>query len=314
MPLHDRRRKRAAPEGNLIVLRYAAYLHDIGKIQVPDAVLDKPGRLSREEYAIVQGHSTHGEAILAPITGLRRVARLVRAHHERLDGSGYPDHLAGDQIPLLARITAAADTLDAMASDRPYRKGLPMDVALAELRRCAGLPYPRSLLPDAAPLATPQFDPAVVLAMEAAIGEPRAECVAPAPEPELTDPHLSLFPSRVAPTAGTGVRAGQRLQCWEIRGCGQAEGTSGGGKRCPVPRTMALDGVNGGDNGGRCCWAVDGALCIGKRPQDAGPADPCLRCSVLATVRREEGLGDFRLVPRPPQRSEFLPSVHRMST
>jgi HD-GYP domain-containing protein (c-di-GMP phosphodiesterase class II) len=116
----------------------AATLHDVGKIFVRDDILGKPSALDAEERQIMKRHPVDGAEILSAITDLRRVLPGVRNHHERLDGQGYPDGLAGDDIPLLARIIAVADTYDAMTTSRPYRPGLPPEAAGAEIRAGAG--------------------------------------------------------------------------------------------------------------------------------------------------------------------------------
>ena len=111
-----------APEAD--ILRRGAAVHDIGKISIPDAVLDKPGRLTPEECELVRRHPAEGASILAPLNSARDVIPLVRWHHERLDGAGYPDGLRGAAIPLLVRVLAVADVYDALASDRPYRPAM----------------------------------------------------------------------------------------------------------------------------------------------------------------------------------------------
>lgn len=116
-------------------------LHDVGKIGVPDSVLSKPARLEPEEQAIMETHAVLGELIVKKAPQLQDMLPGVRHHHERWDGDGYPDRLMGTQIPLLARLIAVADTFDAMTSDRPYRKALPEDVALDEIRRKAGTQF-----------------------------------------------------------------------------------------------------------------------------------------------------------------------------
>ena len=116
-------------------------LHDVGKIGVPDAVLKKPGRLDDEERAIMETHPVLGEVIVKKAPQLAATLPGVRSHHERWDGKGYPDRLAGDDIPLLARILALADTFDAMTSDRPYRKGLTFETALEEVEKCSGTQF-----------------------------------------------------------------------------------------------------------------------------------------------------------------------------
>ncbi len=115
-------------------LRISAHLHDIGKIAVPDHILLKPAPLSDDEYRIIQTHAEAGEDILKSIALFDRERTIVRHHHERWDGRGYPDGLTGNEIPLLARILSVADTFDAMTSDRPYRKALPPAVAVDEIR------------------------------------------------------------------------------------------------------------------------------------------------------------------------------------
>jgi putative two-component system response regulator len=119
-------------------LRLAAMLHDIGKVGIPDGILHKPGRLTPEEERIIQGHPEMGERILAPIVRSREVLAAIRGHHERLDGSGYPDGLAGSQIPLLARLLAIPDCFDALTTSRAYRAALPVGEALAILEAGAG--------------------------------------------------------------------------------------------------------------------------------------------------------------------------------
>ena len=122
----------------LHTLNDAGVLHDIGKIGVKDEILLKTTPLTPEEYKVMQQHPIIGEAIVKPIRSLSKVVALVRHHHERYDGTGYPSGLKGDAIPLGARILSVADTYDAIVTDRPYRKRLSLDEARAELKRCAG--------------------------------------------------------------------------------------------------------------------------------------------------------------------------------
>jgi diguanylate cyclase (GGDEF)-like protein/putative nucleotidyltransferase with HDIG domain len=118
-------------------MRLAGLLHDVGKIGVPDAILNKPAALTDEEFAVMQGHSLLGFEIVQA-AGLDEEARWVRHHHERVDGRGYPDRLAGDEIPLESRIILVADAFEAMTSDRPYRRAPGAEFAVEELRRGAG--------------------------------------------------------------------------------------------------------------------------------------------------------------------------------
>jgi PAS domain S-box-containing protein/putative nucleotidyltransferase with HDIG domain len=122
-------------------LSTASLLHDIGKIGINDAILEKPGRLTKEEFEIVKKHPVKGEEILSPIKGFKHILPIIRAHHEKIDGTGYPDGLKGDEIPLSARILCAADSFDSMTSDRPYRPAPGKDYAISELKRCAGIQF-----------------------------------------------------------------------------------------------------------------------------------------------------------------------------
>jgi diguanylate cyclase (GGDEF)-like protein len=122
-------------------LRYGAELHDIGKVAIPDSIIRKPGPLDEEEWEFMRRHTLIGERILAAAPALASVGKIVRATHERFDGGGYPDRLAGEDIPLPARIIAVCDAYDAMTSPRPYRTSESHGSALAELRRCAGLQF-----------------------------------------------------------------------------------------------------------------------------------------------------------------------------
>lgn len=124
----------------------AARLHDIGKVAIPDAVLQKPGRLTAEEWTVMRTHSAVGADVVSRIPSLRSIAPLIRSHHEHWDGSGYPDGLRAAAIPLGARIIAVADAYDAMISGRPYRQGASRDEALAELERCSGSQFDAKLV------------------------------------------------------------------------------------------------------------------------------------------------------------------------
>jgi len=140
------------PAADMDAIRFGGFLHDIGKIGVRDTVLLKPGRLTEEEFAEIHRHPEIGDAIVRPLRLLAKEREIIRFHHERFDGKGYPDGLRGEEIPVLARILAVADAYDAMTSNRPYRTRRTHAFALEELRRCAGT----------------QFDPQVVSAFEGA--------------------------------------------------------------------------------------------------------------------------------------------------
>jgi diguanylate cyclase (GGDEF)-like protein len=132
-------------------------LHDVGKIGVSDAVLQKPGKLDAEEFALMQSHAVLGEWIVGKVPQLRELLPGVRHHHERYDGAGYPDALAGKEIPLIARFLAIADTYDAMTSDRPYRKGMEAEIALEEIERRAGTQFDPDLAPAFADMMREKF-------------------------------------------------------------------------------------------------------------------------------------------------------------
>jgi HD-GYP domain-containing protein (c-di-GMP phosphodiesterase class II) len=137
------------------VAEFVALLHDVGKIKIPNEIIVKPGPLTAEERALIETHTIEGERLLDQVGGLlAHVGRVVRSCHEHWDGSGYPDGLAGEEIPLVARIVCACDAFSAMTTDRPYRAARSEAEALAEMRRCAGT----------------HFDPQVVAALCRALG------------------------------------------------------------------------------------------------------------------------------------------------
>ena len=119
--------------------KFAAILHDVGKIRIPDAIINKPGRLTPEERAVIETHTIEGQKLLTRVGGLlAHVGVIIRSCHERWDGDGYPDRLAGEAIPLPARIVCVCDAFNAMITDRPYRARRTVEEALAELDRCSG--------------------------------------------------------------------------------------------------------------------------------------------------------------------------------
>lgn len=130
---HDQRR--------LAQIYWGALLHDIGKIGVPDRILLKNGPLDDDEWAVMRRHPDDGHHLVSHLAGMAQAAEMVRCHEERYDGTGYPRGLRGEVIPLGARLFAVIDTLDAMTSDRPYRKGLSFDTAKAEILRMSGIQF-----------------------------------------------------------------------------------------------------------------------------------------------------------------------------
>jgi HD-GYP domain-containing protein (c-di-GMP phosphodiesterase class II) len=133
---------------------FTALLHDVGKLRVPNEIINKDGPLTDEEWEVVKQHTIEGERLLHRVGGLLgQIGKIIRSCHERYDGTGYPDGLAAEQIPLIARIVYCCDAYNAMTSDRAYRAAMPRDEAVAELRRGAGT----------------QFDPSVVDALFAVV-------------------------------------------------------------------------------------------------------------------------------------------------
>ncbi|MBI3490553.1 MAG: response regulator [Acidobacteria bacterium] len=121
-------------EDDVSALERGGFLHDVGKVGIPDAVLAKPGPLTREEYELIKQHTVIGDRLCGELRSLRNVRPIVRHHHERLDGSGYPDGLRDEAIPLLAQIMGIVDVFDALTTERPYRAALPFARAAEELR------------------------------------------------------------------------------------------------------------------------------------------------------------------------------------
>lgn len=167
-------------------IEYAALLHDVGKIRVPAEIINKPGRLDEQEWGLMRRHTIEGESMLRQVGGtLAGVGRFVRSSHERFDGRGYPDGLAGDAIPLESRIVSVCDAYNAMTTNRPYRAARRAAEALEELRRCS----------------PSQFDPDVVEAIE--------EVLARRFQPEETD-----TPASVTAPPASGLRLGNDPDVW----------------------------------------------------------------------------------------------------
>ena len=122
------------PEDHITALRRAGVVHDVGKVAVPDAILLKPGRLTEEEWKIMREHPVVGERICSPLKSFRLVLPIIRHHHEKLDGSGYPDGLRGDAIPVTARVLQIVDVFDALTTDRPYKKAFSITDALQTMK------------------------------------------------------------------------------------------------------------------------------------------------------------------------------------
>jgi two-component system, cell cycle response regulator len=154
------------PPGELSTLSRASELHDVGKIAIPDAILNKPTPLDGEEWEFMRQHTILGERIVSAAPSLASVGRLIRASHERWDGDGYPDGVGGEQIPLAARIIFACDAYDAITAERPYSPARGPETALEELRRHAGS----------------QFDPEVVASLDRVLRTASAEEL-PVPQP-----------------------------------------------------------------------------------------------------------------------------------
>jgi putative nucleotidyltransferase with HDIG domain len=161
-------------------VEFGALLHDVGKIRIPKAIIDKPGPLDDDEWAVMRTHTLQGEAMLRKVGGvLSDVGRVVRSSHEHFDGRGYPDGLAGEDIPIEARVVCCCDAFSAMTTNRSYRRARPVGDAVAELRRCAGT----------------QFDPAVVAALAEVLEEPGAARVEELDGSDLPEPAFVRAPN-----------------------------------------------------------------------------------------------------------------------
>jgi putative nucleotidyltransferase with HDIG domain len=157
-------------------VRLGAYLHDLGKVRVPHEILSKPGALTRDEFAVVQMHPVWGIELLAGVEFPWDLKPIIRWHHERCDGTGYPDRLRGDEIPLSAQIVGIVDVYDALTTERPYRRAFSCAAARANIEGCRAW-----------------WSEAVVSAFFASLAQPRAPAAeAPADEAALVVPHLSV--------------------------------------------------------------------------------------------------------------------------
>ena len=180
------------PPGDVAVVSRGGMLHDLGKLVVMDSILQKPARLTSEEFAVMREHPANAARILQPFRFLAREAEAIKGHHERFDGKGYPQGLKGDEIPIAARIITVADAFDAMTSNRPYRSGMPIEVAAMEITRHAQA----------------QFDPAVTeafgriplsrLAEISRLYDARPETAAPAPSAGSLAPANALVVASIA--------------------------------------------------------------------------------------------------------------------
>ena len=224
------------PDHEVTRIELAAELHDVGKTAIPDTILNKAGKLNDEEWGFMHGHTLVGERIVRAAPSLAHTADLVRSCHERFDGAGYPDGLAGDAIPLGASIIAVCDAFDAMVTDRPYRSARSSAEALAEVRRCSGT----------------QFDPEVADAFCALADE----LVAAAPRPPD------------APAAGTVAgrgRLGREVLASDRRGA--RSGSSRRWSASPRPRATYGARRSAPPCAPRCCpTAPPSSACRAPRP------------------------------------------------
>lgn len=150
-------------QNSLADIEVAALLHDIGKIGIPDAILNKPSRLTTEEYDLMKKHPEYGWIVLRQIPGFERASLLILHHHESFDGKGYPGGLKGEEIPVGSRIVSVIDAFDAMVSSRPYRQGLPLEEAARRLTEASGTQFDPGVVKCFLPLARAEM-PAVFAA------------------------------------------------------------------------------------------------------------------------------------------------------
>jgi HD-GYP domain-containing protein (c-di-GMP phosphodiesterase class II) len=152
------------PESCMHDLEMGALLHDIGKIGVPDNILNKPGRLTPEEFEVVKRHPEFGWTVIRKLPGLEQTSLYVLHHHENFDGTGYPARLKGSEIPIGSRIVSVIDAFDAMVSSRPYRKGLPLAEAIRRLHESSGTQFDPVVIRSFVPIAESEM-PAVLAAV-----------------------------------------------------------------------------------------------------------------------------------------------------
>jgi putative nucleotidyltransferase with HDIG domain len=207
-------------------VEFGALLHDIGKIAVPKEIINKPSALDEEEWAIIKTHTIEGQRMLEKIGGfMNEIGRIVRASHERWDGSGYPDGLSGEAIPLEARIVSACDAFNAMTTTRSYRRAMSFDDAAAELARCAGS----------------HFDPDVVLALLGAVSRAPVrdrDATAPADEPSADSPRQPASETRTRGNRDeedlpAGPANTPALRASALGGAAAIERASRGARRAP---------------------------------------------------------------------------------
>src|SRR5580698_10969879 len=145
-------------DGSLSDLEVAALLHDIGKIGIPDAILNKPAKLTEDEYALMKKHPEYGWAVLRHVPGMERASLMILHHHESFEGRGYPAGLKGEEIPIGSRIVSVIDSFDAMVSNRPYRNGLPSEEAQRRLIECSGTQFDPDVVRHFLPLARAEMN------------------------------------------------------------------------------------------------------------------------------------------------------------
>ncbi|MCX4780962.1 HD-GYP domain-containing protein [Streptomyces sp. NBC_01264] len=243
-------------EERLEVVRIAGILHDVGKLGVPTRLLRKDGPLTPEERRIIELHPEYGHEMVRGIGFLGEARAAILHHHERVDGSGYPYGLTGEQIPVLARVVAVADAFDAMTSTRSYSRARPVPVALAELERCAGAQFDpdmvRALVEAIGrqgwhPKVTSDEDLQVIPAgAGASAGESAAGAQGAVREPVPAGAALTGLPAQAAPGTGTGTAAGTAKAAPQPRGAGSTLPGAGTADPCHcVPGPAAEPGAAG---------------------------------------------------------------------